>query len=113
MQRAKKPDLRVEAMHLALLLGFLEDVLLGAVMGAEELNTEAKGTILRAWNKVLWVQNDLFARHYVVDRETGERPVGMEVKKEERGEMIKAWGMQVLGTLLVVAVVVQVLGYLK
>ena len=112
VHREKKPDLRVELMHLAMLLGFVEDVLLGAVMGAEELDAESKTKVVRAWNKVLWVQNDLFARHYVVDRETGERPIGLEVKKE-RNETVKAWGIQVLVTLLVVALVVGVLGYLK
>ncbi|KAL9116568.1 MAG: hypothetical protein Q9187_006906 [Circinaria calcarea] len=111
VHREKKPDLRVEFMHLALLLGFVEDVLLGAVMGAEQLDAETKSKVLRAWNKVLWVQNDLFARHYVVDRETGERPAGMEVTKDS-SQKLKAWGIQVLVTLLVVVLVVRVLGYL-
>lgn len=61
--RVKRPELRVEYMHLALLLGFLEDVVIGAVMGMD-LELETKTKVVRAWSKLLWTQNDLFARHY-------------------------------------------------
>ena len=78
--RAKRPELRVEYMHLGLLLGYVEDVVVGAVMGMEGIDLEIKGNVVRAWNKLLWLQNDLFARRYVVDRDTGETPIGWEVK---------------------------------
>jgi len=63
--RAKKPGLRVEYVHCALLLGFVEDVVVGAVLGSSELDQETKGKVLSAFNKILWIQNDLFARHYL------------------------------------------------
>lgn len=76
--RAKRPELRVEYMHLGLLLGWVQDVVLGAVMGMDSIDLETKSNVARAWGKLLWLQNDLFARKYVVDRDTGETPVGIE-----------------------------------
>lgn len=63
--REKRPDLRVEYMHMALLLGYVEDIIIGAVMSMGELEMDTKLAVVRAWNKLLWIQNDLFARHYV------------------------------------------------
>jgi len=71
--REKKPGLRVEYMHMALLLGFVEDLVVNAVMAAD-LDTATKVAVTRAFNKLLWIQNDLFARHYVVDVDSQTRP---------------------------------------
>ncbi|RPA90156.1 hypothetical protein L873DRAFT_476914 [Choiromyces venosus 120613-1] len=68
--RAKKPGLRVEYIHMGLLLGYVVDVVIGAVLAHPDLDNETKSAVLRALNKVIWIQNDLFARHYVVDLET-------------------------------------------
>ena len=81
--RAKRPELRVEYMHLGLLLGYVEDVVVGAVMGMEDIDSETKTSVVRAWNKLLWIQNDLFARRYVVDRDTGETPTGLDMKSQD------------------------------
>ncbi|KAF3491684.1 uncharacterized protein GIQ15_01201 [Arthroderma uncinatum] len=67
--REKRPELRVEVMHMSLLLGFVEDIVLQAVMGAEELDTQTKTNVIRAFNKLLWIQNDLFQKHYVTKAE--------------------------------------------
>lgn len=70
---AKKNTLRVEYVHIALLLGWLQDALVGVVMSVKEdegdggWTTERKIEVLRALGKFLWVQNDLFARHYCED----------------------------------------------
>ncbi|KAK2858528.1 hypothetical protein FQN49_004642 [Arthroderma sp. PD_2] len=63
--REKRPELRVEVMHMSLLLGFVEDIVLQATMGAEELDIQTKTNVIRAFNKLLWIQNDLFQKHYV------------------------------------------------
>ena len=62
--RERRPELRVEFMHMALLLGYLEDIIVEAVMGMETVELGTKVQVLRAWNKILWIQNDLFSRHY-------------------------------------------------
>ncbi|KAM5473701.1 hypothetical protein MauCBS54593_002499 [Microsporum audouinii] len=63
--REKRPELRVEVMHMSLLLGFVEDIVLQATMGAEELDIQTKTNVIRAFNKLIWIQNDLFQKHYV------------------------------------------------
>lgn len=62
--REKRPQLRVEVMHMSLLLGFVEDVVVRAVMGAEGLGAGERTRVVGAFNKLLWMQNDLFQRHY-------------------------------------------------
>ncbi|KAF5343956.1 hypothetical protein D9756_011567 [Leucocoprinus leucothites] len=67
--RAKKPGLRVEYVHVGLLLGFVGDILISAVMEHAELDSSTKLAVIKAVNKILWLQNDLFARHYVKPEE--------------------------------------------
>ncbi len=67
-------------MHMGLLLGYVEEIFVGAVLGMDQLDVPMKKAVLSAWNKVLWIQNDLFARHYVVDEGTGEKPRGVAGK---------------------------------
>ena len=72
--RAKRPELRVEYIHMSALLGYVVDIVIGAVMEMkeEDVSMEMKSKVLRALNKVVWIQNDLFARHYVKDVEVVE-----------------------------------------
>ncbi len=75
--RTNKPELRVEYIHIGLLLGmpttsetcwilllslmlesgYVVDILLSAVLGAD-LDIATKTAVLRAFNKVIWIQND-------------------------------------------------------
>lgn len=63
--REKKPALRVEYMHCGILLGYVEDILVDAVLNHPDLDDNTKLVVTRAVNKILWIQNDLFARHYL------------------------------------------------
>ena len=74
--RSRRPQLRVEFVHMNALLAFVEDVVVGSIMGTDELDLATKTKTIRAWNKLLWIQNDLFARHYVVDRDSKYAPKG-------------------------------------
>jgi hypothetical protein len=65
--REKKPALRIELLHLSLLLGYFEDGVLQAVLDADNVDAATKRKVLVAFNKLLWIQNDLFSRHYVAD----------------------------------------------
>ncbi|KAF8534577.1 Protoglobin-domain-containing protein [Trichophaea hybrida] len=67
--RAKKPALRVEYIHCAILLGYVEDILINAVMTHPDLELSTKNEVARAANKLIWVQNDLFSRHYIAQAE--------------------------------------------
>ncbi|KAK2738173.1 hypothetical protein FQN57_007147 [Myotisia sp. PD_48] len=64
--REKRPELRVEVMHMSLLLGFVGDIVIKATMGAD-LDLETKTNVVAAFNKLIWIQNDLFQRHYIAE----------------------------------------------
>ncbi len=63
--REKRPDLRVEYIHMGATLGYVVDVVVRAVMEMSEIGDGMKSRVIRALNKVVWIQNDLFARHYI------------------------------------------------
>jgi hypothetical protein len=63
--REKRPDLRVEYIHMGALLGYVVDIVVGAVMTMDEVDNVMKSRVIRALNKVIWIQNDLMARHYI------------------------------------------------
>ncbi|KAE9984494.1 hypothetical protein BLS_002196 [Venturia inaequalis] len=67
--RGKKKSLNVEFVHIGATLGFLQDVLVEAVLTHPRLKMERKIAVVRALGKVLWIQNDLFAKWYVRDGE--------------------------------------------
>jgi len=70
--REKRPDLRVEYIHMGALLGYVVDIVVGAVMDMVVIDSQMKSRVIRALNKVLWIQNDLFARHYISSEVSAE-----------------------------------------
>ncbi|KAF9450708.1 hypothetical protein P691DRAFT_757942 [Macrolepiota fuliginosa MF-IS2] len=72
--RAKTPGLRVEYIYCGLLLGFVEDIFVSAVMTHPELDQGTKLAVVKSVNKNLWLQNDPFARHYIEER---TQPLGL------------------------------------
>jgi hypothetical protein len=66
--RKNKSPLWVEYREVNLLLGWVEVAVIDIVMGVEELDLKTRVGIAKALSKFWWIQNDLFARHYVVDR---------------------------------------------
>ena len=65
--REKRPELRVEYIHMNALLGYVMDIVISAVMDMDVIDTPTKSAMIKAFNKVIWIQNDLFARHYMVE----------------------------------------------
>jgi hypothetical protein len=61
--RAGSKELNVPLVQMNALMGFVSDALLATVAGLE-LDDETKALALRAFNKLLWLQNDLIVRHY-------------------------------------------------
>ncbi|KIX01239.1 uncharacterized protein Z518_08964 [Rhinocladiella mackenziei CBS 650.93] len=68
--RKNKPPLYVEYRDVNLLLGWVENAVTDIVMGVEALDLKTKIDVLKALNKYWWIQNDLFARHYITDGTT-------------------------------------------
>jgi hypothetical protein len=78
--RKNRPALFVEYREINLLLGWVENAVTDIVMGVEGLEVQTKVDILKALNKFWWIQNDLFARHYMPGLRTpqtaqNERPL--------------------------------------
>ncbi|BGP14551.1 hypothetical protein JCM10213v2_002500 [Rhodosporidiobolus nylandii] len=64
--RANKDPLVVDLQPMALLLGWVEDVVIKAVMEIpnETADVATKTAVLRAFNKLMWLQNDSFNKWY-------------------------------------------------
>jgi Protoglobin len=61
--KAGSPDLNVPLIQMDALMGFVSDALLGAILNLP-LDCATKARTVRAFNKLLWLQNDLIVRHY-------------------------------------------------
>ena len=83
--RESRPDLRVEYIHMGVLLGHVISIVVGAVMDMDDVPNPTKKAVILALNKVLWIQNDLFARHYIT-KPVSEFGRGTEEKKVEGQE---------------------------
>ncbi|ORY00136.1 hypothetical protein K493DRAFT_211459 [Basidiobolus meristosporus CBS 931.73] len=62
----KKSKINVEYIHISALLGFVETTLIWAV-STLKLEREHELQVILAFNKVLWLQNDFFAKYYAKD----------------------------------------------
>ncbi|KAF8866778.1 hypothetical protein BDZ45DRAFT_667463 [Acephala macrosclerotiorum] len=83
--RAHKPELRVEYIHMSVLLGYVVDIVVGAVFEMD-IDNAMKGRVIRALNKVVWIQNDLFARHYLPTAGAGQEEGKIVTPPPEEGE---------------------------
>jgi len=61
--QAGSKDLNVPLVQMNALMGFVADAVMTTVLGLG-LDRETEVKALRAFNKVLWIQNDLITRHY-------------------------------------------------
>jgi hypothetical protein len=61
--RAGNPEIVVGLVHMNALLGFVADAITSTIFGLG-LPRESEIAAVRAFNKVLWIQNDLINRHY-------------------------------------------------
>ncbi|MCI0461103.1 MAG: protoglobin family protein [Gemmataceae bacterium] len=61
--KAGNKKIHVPLVQMNALLGFVADALLATILGLD-VDEETKTGALRAFNKLLWLQNDLISRHY-------------------------------------------------
>lgn len=59
----KKSKLNVDYIHMNALLGFVESALVGGILSLN-LDRKIEAKAILAFNKVLWIQNDYFAKYY-------------------------------------------------
>ncbi len=63
--RAGSKEINVPLVQMNALMGFVADALVGTILGLD-LDNGLKAKAVRAFNKLLWLQNDLIVRHYAV-----------------------------------------------
>ncbi|MES1914188.1 MAG: hypothetical protein MHM6MM_006292 [Cercozoa sp. M6MM] len=63
--KAGAQSINVDMIHCNALMGYVEQIILGAVFAAEEFPLETRHKAAAAFAKLLWIQNDLFLRHYI------------------------------------------------
>lgn len=61
--KAGSQSIIVPLVQMNVLMGFVSDALLTTIAGMD-MSKETKLQTLRAFNKLLWIQNDLITRHY-------------------------------------------------
>ncbi|KAJ8654999.1 hypothetical protein O0I10_009395 [Lichtheimia ornata] len=65
----KKSRINVEYIHMNALMGYVETTLVGGVLSLN-LPREEEAKALSAFNKLLWIQNDYFAKYYCNPKDT-------------------------------------------
>lgn len=74
--------IQVPLVQMNALMGFVADAFNATILGAD-LPADAKAKALRAFSKLLWVQNDLITRHYASPRSAlGESEAKSEIGLE-------------------------------
>lgn len=59
--------LHVEYVHIGVTLSFVQDILTEAILSHPRMKMDRKIGLVKALSKVIWIQNDLFAKWYVRD----------------------------------------------
>lgn len=61
--------LNIEYIHISVCMGYIQDIFMEALLSHPHLSLRRKIALVRAVNKILWIQNDLFAKWRVRDGE--------------------------------------------
>lgn len=80
--RSSRASVHVPLIHLGASLGFLHSQLNEAILTHARLKSERKVALVKAIGKVIWIQNDLFARWQTYDekKRSMERPRKVEIE---------------------------------
>jgi len=55
--QGRKHPLHIEFIHMGVLLGYVEDILIEAILSHPKLSLKEKTAVVRAVNKLVWIQN--------------------------------------------------------
>ncbi|CAF1310416.1 unnamed protein product [Adineta ricciae] len=62
----------VDFIHINILFGYIEHILLDIVLSNEQIDDKTKKSAILALNKFFWIQNDFFSMHYIKQTNTNE-----------------------------------------
>lgn len=77
----------MDYIHINVLLGYVENVLIGGILSADLDRATEEAAALAAFNKLLWLQNDFFAKYYM--NPTTSAP--QSPKKDEKWKLQNLW----------------------
>ncbi|KAK6078041.1 hypothetical protein SCUP234_06415 [Seiridium cupressi] len=81
--RGREHPLHIEYVHIGACLAFIQDTITEALLSHPRLRMDKKIALVKAIGKVIWVQNDLFAKWYVRDGdEFADEMEHPEIEKE-------------------------------
>lgn len=78
----RKHPLHIEYVHLGVCLGFIQDIMTEAILSHPRLHIQRKTALVKALNKVIWIQNDLMAKWHVKERDEFLDESDLEIEKE-------------------------------
>jgi hypothetical protein len=87
----RKHPLHIEYVHLGVCLGFIQDIMTEAILSHPRLHIQRKTALVKALNKVIWIQNDLMAKWHVKDGaefEIGDSDIEVEREGYLHGKRI-------------------------
>ncbi|KAJ5586940.1 uncharacterized protein N7459_002705 [Penicillium hispanicum] len=69
--------LNIEYVHIGACLGYIQDIFVEALMSHPQISLRRKIALVRAINKIIWIQNDLFSKWRIRDGEEYADEVSM------------------------------------
>lgn len=81
---SKKSKISVDYIHVNALMGYVESTLVGGLLSLN-LDRQTETAALLAFNKLLWIQNDFFAKYYCKD--------GVDAKASNSSNNVTLLGM--------------------
>ncbi|OMH79390.1 hypothetical protein AX774_g1932 [Zancudomyces culisetae] len=81
----KKTTVKIEYIHIVAFFGYLSGILTDAICRISELDEETKANTITAFNKFLYIQNDLFTKYCINEDYENEQllETSFESKKKE------------------------------
>lgn len=62
---AGSQSINIDYVHINVLFGYIEHILLEAVLSNEQIDPQTKQSTVLTLNKFFWIQNDFFSMHYI------------------------------------------------
>lgn len=81
--QGREHPLHIEYIHIGACLSFIQDTFTEAILSHPRMSLHRKIALVKALGKVIWIQNDLFAKWYVRDgEEYSQDSVKAEIERE-------------------------------
>lgn len=81
--QGREHSLHIEYIHIGACLSFIQDTFTEAILSHPRMQLHRKIALVKALGKVIWIQNDLFAKWYVRDgQEYADDCIKVKIEQE-------------------------------